>query len=103
MTEHTELVAAFCGDDPTMLPTIQPIGWLYTMIQEFKEPEKIAANYKEDPDSYWMMIREVEGLYERASAALRERHETHHPILKEPDDSWPAEDYAARFDSKCRI
>jgi len=65
-----ETLEALRGDDPDMLPSIQPIGWLYTAIEELKNPEQVAANFREDPDSFRMMIQELEWIYEKGSAAI---------------------------------
>lgn len=91
------LTEALQGPDPDMIPSIQPLGWLYTAIQELKEPKKILESYETDPDAWWMMIRELEWIYEKGRAALPTGFED------DADDSFPAEDYAQRFDTKCRL
>lgn len=95
MTKHEELVTALCGDDPEMMESIQPLGWLYTVIQELKDPKGLLASYEADPDAWWMMIQEVETMYERASRALG-RQSSIQTI------SDPADDYADRAEWQAR-
>jgi hypothetical protein len=58
--------------DPDEPDSINPIGWLHSAIEALKDPKRTKAERKEDPDAYWMMVREVEGLYHALKAALAE-------------------------------
>jgi hypothetical protein len=54
--------------DPDEPEVIQPLSWLRSMIDECRE--RGPSDDCDDPDAYWQMVREVEGLYDRARAAL---------------------------------
>lgn len=57
--------AAAFGDPPE-LHHLQPIEWLHTMIDECRQ----LGDEVNDPDSWWLMISEVEKLYSGMKSAL---------------------------------
>lgn len=54
--------------DPEMPECISPLGWLKSMIDECLERGPSADC--EDPDAWWQMVREVEELHRKGSAAV---------------------------------
>lgn len=67
MREISELVEALRGE-PDCPPEISPLSWLRSMIAECNERGPAADN--DDPDAFWEMVREVETMHDKASAAL---------------------------------
>lgn len=70
-----QLLLAVHGDADLEMPdAIRPLSWLWEMIKEVKE--RGPAPNCEDASAFWEMVREVEGMHARATAAL--------DILKHP-------------------
>ena len=52
---------------------INPLSWLHSAIAALGDLEYAIAERDEDPDAYWMMVRELEGLHAGLTAALAEQ------------------------------
>lgn len=66
MSMEEELRTVFLGTDPE--EPVPPIDWLKGMIEACQEREIL--DQVEDKDSWFMMVREVSDLHDRARAAL---------------------------------
>ena len=58
-----------CRDDAEP-GEVTPLDWLHRAVESLKAPSTIIGLIEEDPDAFWMMVREVEGLYRNLKAAL---------------------------------
>lgn len=64
-----QLLLAIHGDADVQMPNaIRPLSWLSEMIKDVKE--RGPAPSCDDQSAFWEMVREVEGMHARATAAV---------------------------------
>lgn len=61
-----EMLEAMQGDPEC--PEISPLSWLKSAIDELRE--RGPAEDCDDPDAFWMMVREIEDLHRKGTAAI---------------------------------